>query len=703
MAKIQLNEVKGGYNLSQINSNFGKIETQLNDQVLYRSLVGDEPNQMAANLDMNGYRIYNLPDPILDHEPATRKYVKDVGGNSERVLRVTDINIPALPDVSVRANKLLAFDEDGLPTVALPATDSATDLRLDLMGSGGAGLVGFDGETVEAVLANAKSLENYAELRAYTGISTTIRILDPNTSGVFQQDISDAVSADNNGTILVDSLGRRWKRIYSGPINVKWFGAMGTTAATAAAETAAFNSVTGSSVYIPSGTYKLNAWIPKSNTVYVFAADAILTQGSVSLPIVQFANGAKNIKFSGGTFIGMANSFEGGIAITDLQGASFRNDITLDGCLFDTYGGMAIILGGGKGFQIHNCIFRRTAQINIPSGGFSYPAIWCSDRQNLAGYDESSDIDIQGCVFEDLYWSGIYALGQRISIRNNKFKNTRESTIFISEFASRVTVTGNIIDGTTMQNISASGVEVGGEFVNVSGNLITNCEAFGVSVQDSLFFNVSANHIAFNRIGIGIISSLAERPPRYGAIKGNTVTNSTQQGMYFVKVGPGGTIFDSDFSGNHITTSGGRNMDFSHNIGLVSSNCAINQNTAATKTSKIVSINFQTLTAGSGRVMATSDFRPSAINVVCVNPGSLVRMSDGWAALDPSEAIVQQAKSITENGSQLGNGFVVNLPDIFTAQITSLEFNTTTGLWEVVCNVTTNANIPAWATITLQP
>ena len=70
MAKIDLNDVKGGFNLSQINSNFNKIEQALNEKVLYRDNPEGEANQMLSPLDMNGQRVYNLPEPVLNHEPA---------------------------------------------------------------------------------------------------------------------------------------------------------------------------------------------------------------------------------------------------------------------------------------------------------------------------------------------------------------------------------------------------------------------------------------------------------------------------------------------------------------------------------------------------------------------------------------------------------------------------------------------------------
>lgn len=72
MSKINIPTVSGGFNLSQINSNFDQIEQHLNDRVLYRDVPTGEPNQMVNDLDMNSYRIYNLPEPVQDHEPLRK-------------------------------------------------------------------------------------------------------------------------------------------------------------------------------------------------------------------------------------------------------------------------------------------------------------------------------------------------------------------------------------------------------------------------------------------------------------------------------------------------------------------------------------------------------------------------------------------------------------------------------------------------------
>lgn len=59
MSKVELDTISSGYNLSKINSNFQKVEDELNNKVLYRQVEDGEPNAMSENLDMNSNNIIN--------------------------------------------------------------------------------------------------------------------------------------------------------------------------------------------------------------------------------------------------------------------------------------------------------------------------------------------------------------------------------------------------------------------------------------------------------------------------------------------------------------------------------------------------------------------------------------------------------------------------------------------------------------------
>lgn len=71
MAKIVLQDIASGYNLSKINANFQEIASQLNNLVFYRSDTGAEPNALAADQDANNYTLFNLRDAVANQEPVT--------------------------------------------------------------------------------------------------------------------------------------------------------------------------------------------------------------------------------------------------------------------------------------------------------------------------------------------------------------------------------------------------------------------------------------------------------------------------------------------------------------------------------------------------------------------------------------------------------------------------------------------------------
>jgi microcystin-dependent protein len=83
MAKIELDNIASGYNLSKVNANFQKIEDELNNKVLYRDVVEGEPNQLEVDVDMNGNRILNLPNPSLLQEPVTLGFLDSFYANAE--------------------------------------------------------------------------------------------------------------------------------------------------------------------------------------------------------------------------------------------------------------------------------------------------------------------------------------------------------------------------------------------------------------------------------------------------------------------------------------------------------------------------------------------------------------------------------------------------------------------------------------------
>ena len=123
--KIVLKDIVGGFNLEEINSNFSKIETALNEKVLYRTNPSGQTNVMNQTLDMNGYGIINVG-------------TINSGG----------VPVPA---------PVLAEDVQFSPVGTISATnvqDAIEELMNEGGGSGGAGVSSFNTRTGDVTLVS---------------------------------------------------------------------------------------------------------------------------------------------------------------------------------------------------------------------------------------------------------------------------------------------------------------------------------------------------------------------------------------------------------------------------------------------------------------------------------------------------------------------------------------------------------------------
>lgn len=97
--KIVLNNVVDSTDVSLINENFQKLEDALNLKVLYRDNPVGTDNSVATDVDFNGKRVYNLPDPTLNSEPVTKGYLLALSENTAQ--EVMDAHV-ADPDPHVQ-------------------------------------------------------------------------------------------------------------------------------------------------------------------------------------------------------------------------------------------------------------------------------------------------------------------------------------------------------------------------------------------------------------------------------------------------------------------------------------------------------------------------------------------------------------------------------------------------------------------------
>lgn len=240
--KVVLDDIPSGYNLSKINENFGKIETALNEEVLYRNNPIGEPNQMGSDLDMNGKIIYNLPEPTLEHQAARLQDVQNA------ISGVSTANLVAYtPTGSISANTVQgAINELDVEKVSTDDLANAADP------SKGASLVGGGAQVVASVDALRALLKTSPSSKAFV---TGYYADGDGGGGLYYLDLTDTTSTDNGSTVIVAADGGRWKLASQGRVSAKQMGAKGDNVTNdyTPLQTMFSNGKVGYS--IPAGTY----------------------------------------------------------------------------------------------------------------------------------------------------------------------------------------------------------------------------------------------------------------------------------------------------------------------------------------------------------------------------------------------------------------------------------------------------------------
>lgn len=109
----------------------------------------------------------------------------------------------------------------------------------------------------------------YADIRNYTGSADKIfckgreLILDGG-QGVFYVDLNDSSTPDDDGVVLIDSLNRRWKRNYDGPIMASWYGV--NDGEDVSAELQGMFTKGGGQIFVKDGQYTLSSTVVSDHT-----------------------------------------------------------------------------------------------------------------------------------------------------------------------------------------------------------------------------------------------------------------------------------------------------------------------------------------------------------------------------------------------------------------------------------------------------
>lgn len=117
-----------------------------------------KPSWLANYYDALGNKIRNLRDPSQAQDAATKNYADSLyegaishsDNNLKKTLRVPELLVGMLPNITGRKKKILAFNNQGDPIAVLPESGSAADVLINLASTEdylGAGLSGYDIES----------------------------------------------------------------------------------------------------------------------------------------------------------------------------------------------------------------------------------------------------------------------------------------------------------------------------------------------------------------------------------------------------------------------------------------------------------------------------------------------------------------------------------------------------------------------------
>jgi hypothetical protein len=133
-------------------------------------------------------------------------------------------------------------------------------------------------------------VDTYASLRAHTYPPNEVVVLlgyytpGDGGGGVFVYDGTNTVVEDHGTQLVVGTgtvpaagtVGQGWRRLYDGPLNVKWFGATGSGAGNeSVAFTDGLNALSalgGGTLFIPKGTYRFTAYLTCPGNVKIVGA-----------------------------------------------------------------------------------------------------------------------------------------------------------------------------------------------------------------------------------------------------------------------------------------------------------------------------------------------------------------------------------------------------------------------------------------------
>ncbi|MBP1990697.1 right-handed parallel beta-helix repeat-containing protein [Paenibacillus eucommiae] len=339
-----------------------------------------------------------------------------------------------------------------------------------------------------------------AQLRALSSpeIDRIYFVKDRDQEGSFYYDNTDTTSADNTGIILVSSSGARFRRIFSGPAHVKWFGAKGdgTTDDTAAIQLA-INSF--SHIYFSASSYRI--------TDYVFLQDNSRIEGTRASKIFMTTNpdGVNLISAKDKVNVTIDNLWIEGVygvgnpfpvkGVMEGQGVTLAvygcRNVVITNCYF-TYNG-----DGSGNIYVSKCkdVVVTNNYVEKSMNGICFDN-WYGENDTPGG-THVENVTVANNVVSDMGGRAIAFDLDDVVVRNSNIAvvgNTVRAAAYaaIAFNGKGITVVGNIIDGRRDRGISTVG---GQQSLPTYYGFLSNFNCEQVHLADNVFEEIFMNGV----------------------------------------------------------------------------------------------------------------------------------------------------------------------------------------------------------------
>lgn len=341
-----------------------------------------------------------------------------------------------------------------------------------------------------------------ADLKALTSRPAVVTVegysaVGDQGGGTFTWLAGDSTTA-NDGIYVQCTSGPagRYKRMYSGELNVKWFGAKGDNstndyAALQATINAAATFVNGATVFFPEGVYLKNATLNITTPGIVLRGEG----GMRSTIIIDTAAAGDGIKATGVDGIWIEDiSFQATVTKNSDTAAAHFDNCHMSGmrCFRINYHYHAIKCTGGSAQYIYEF---DTGDIGQTTGH----AIIVGENGLLVQGLILNDIQIHYCDGDGI---ALYSVSG-ISAYNVSIAGCKNS---ITTYPSGFIKTGNTHSNTTIDNLDTSGLNVG-MVINSSGvfGTITSIGATSVTIDTPISYtSTGVSFYFYNRVVAGL-------------------------------------------------------------------------------------------------------------------------------------------------------------------------------------------------------